>query len=258
VREVNQFGAILIFMIPVTVGLAMSSSGTLKLLFAAGAALAGVLLVLTVSRGSYVGFVLGGTGALYLVRDHIRKQSIIKGAIIGAVVLTIAVIALVLLNPEGLMKKFDVGGATLDGMSSGRLDVWQRLLTMMSYWPVSFVTGFGWNSYRVLIGIFGDPHNTYLLYWFNLGLIGLGLYLFIVGWVVKFSVSSLRYLRTSTKPLVIGFVVGFIALHIAISFVLVYSPWPFIWAITGTILRVIVDERREMMLSATTQEDEEN
>jgi O-antigen ligase len=258
VKEVNQYGAILIFMIPVTAGLAMASSGMLRLMLGLGAGLAGLLLVFTVSRGSYVGFAVGGIVALYLVRDHVRKESIIKGALIIALVLTISVVALLILNPEGFLKKFDLGGATLDRISSGRLDVWQRLLTMMSYQPVSFVTGFGWNSYRALIGIFGDPHNTYLLYWFNLGLIGLGLYLFIVGWVVKFSVSSLRYLRTSTKPLVIGFVVGFIALHIAISFVLVYSPWPFIWAITGTILRVIVDERREMMLSATTQEDEEN
>ena len=258
VKEVNQYGAILIFMIPVTAGLAMASSGMLRLIFGLGAGLAGLLLILTVSRGSYVGLAVGGIVALYLVRDHVRKESIIKGAFIVAIVLTISVVALLILNPEGFLKKFDLGGATLDRISSGRLDVWTRVLTMMSYWPLSFLTGYGWNSYRVLIGIYGDPHNTYLLYWFNLGLIGLGLYAFIAGWVIKFTVSSLRHIREASKPLVIGFIIGFIALHVAIFFVQVYNAWLFIWAITGTILRVIVDERREVMLAATTQEDEED
>jgi O-antigen ligase len=255
VKEVNQYGAILIFMIPVTAGLAMASSGMQRLVFGMGAGLAGLLLVLTVSRGSYVGLVVGGIVALYLVRDHVRKESIIKGAFIVAVILTISVVALLILNPEGFLKKFDLGGGTIDRISSGRVDVWSRLLTMMSYRPLSFVTGYGWNSYRLLIGIYGDPHNTYLWYWFNLGVIGLGLYAFIAVWVIKFTVSSLRYIREAIKPVVIGFIIGFIALHVAIFFVQLYSPWLFIWAMTGTILRVIVDERREAMLVATLEED---
>jgi O-antigen ligase len=254
VKEVNQYGSILIFMIPLTAGLAMASSGSLRLIFASGAGLAGLLLVLTVSRGSYVGFVVGGMVALYLVRDHIRKESVIKGAIVVALVLAVSIIALLVLNPEGFLKKFDLGGATLDRISSGRLDVWTRVLTMMSYWPGSFITGYGWNSYRVLIGIYGDPHNTYLLYWFNLGLIGLGLYAFIAGWVIKFTVSSLKSIREEIKPLVIGFIIGFIALHVAIFFVQLYQPWLFIWAITGTVLRVIVDERRAVFLARIAEE----
>jgi O-antigen ligase len=256
VREVNQYGSILIFMIPVTAGLAMATSGVLRLIFGMGAGLAGLLLVLTVSRGSYVGFIVGGLAALYLVRDHVRKESIIKGGVIIAIILTISVVALLVLNPEGFLKKFDLGGATLDRISSGRLDVWTRVLTMMSYWPGSFITGYGWNSYRLLIGIYGDPHNTYLFYWFNLGLIGLGLYAFIASWVVRFTVSSLNSVRQEAKPLIIGFIIGFVALHVAIFFVQLYQSWMFIWAITGTILRVIVDERRAFILAKTAEEKE--
>ena len=195
-----------------------------------------------------MGLIVGGLFSLYLVRDHVRKSSIIKGSVIVVVVVIIAAVTVAILNPEGLLKKFDFAGSSLDGISSGRLDVWRRVLTMMSYWPLSFVTGYGWNAYRALIGIFGDPHSTYLLYWFNLGLIGLGLYSFIVIWVVRYTVTSLNYISTELKPIVIGFTTGFLALHVGVFFVLVYTPWLFIWAITGTILRIIVDERREVEL----------
>lgn len=248
VREVNQYGAILIFVIPITVGLALSSSGALRLTFAFGSALAVVLLGLTVSRGSYVGFAIGVLFSLYLVRDYIRKEAIIKGGIAALVVITVAAVTVAVVNPEGFLGKFEIAGSSLDGISSGRIDMWRRVLTKMSYWPFSFVIGYGWDAYRSLIGIYGDPHNTYILYWFNLGLVGLGLYLFIVTWIIRFTVTSLKYVSDELKPLVIGFLSGFLALHVAAFFVLIYTPWLFIWAITGTILRVIVDDRREPVI----------
>ncbi|MCH7637049.1 MAG: hypothetical protein IIA12_05190, partial [Proteobacteria bacterium] len=91
VREVNQYGAILIFVIPITVGLALGSSGVRRLMFAFGAAMAVVLLGLTVSRGSYVGLAVGGLLSLYLVRDHVRKESIIRGSIVALVVVAVTV-----------------------------------------------------------------------------------------------------------------------------------------------------------------------
>jgi len=257
VHEVNQYGAILIFLIPVTAGLALGSSGTLKLIYAIGAAMAVVLLGLTVSRGSYVGLFVGGAISLYLARDHVRRQSIVRGAIIALVLITFTVIAVAIVNPEGFLGKFDFAGSSLDGISSGRLDVWRRLLTKMSYWPASFVTGYGWNAYRALIGIFGDPHNTYLLYWFNLGLIGLGLYVFIVVWIVRYTATSLKYVSTELKPLVIGFLAGILAVHVALLFVTVYTAWLFIWAMIGTILRVIVEDRRIGLLKAKAEAQEE-
>jgi len=256
VQEVNQFGSVLIFLIPVTAGLALGSSRALRLMFAFGAALAVVLLGLTVSRGSYVGFAVGGLFSLYLVRDHVRKASIIRGGIIALVVIALAAVTVAILNPEGLLEKFDFAGASLDGISSGRLDMWRRVLTKMSYWPLSFVFGYGWNAYVPLIGIHGDPHNTYLLYWFNLGLFGLGLYLFVVIWIIRYTVTSLRFVSEELKPLVIGFITGFLALHVGVFFVELYTPWLFIWALTGTLLRIIVDDRREALLDMKKGHDE--
>ena len=254
VREVNQYGAVLVFLIPLMAGLVLGSSGALRLFFACGAVMAAVLLGLTVSRGSYVGLVVGGLLSLYLVRDYVRKKSIIKGGITVFVLIILAAVMVAIVNPEGFLEKFDFAGGNIDAMSSGRIEVWRRLLTKMAYWPLSFILGYGWDAYRTLIVTFGDPHNTYFLYWFNLGLVGLGLYLFIISWIGRYTVTSLKYISEQLRPIVIGFITGFIAIHVAVFFVGLYTPWLFIWALAGTILRSIVDERRSADLQAESGE----
>lgn len=252
VNEVNQYGAVLILVIPITVGLMLSSKGWRKSFFAIGAFIAFVLLGLTVSRGSYLGLTIGGLWALYLARDHVRRESIRKGALIIAGILIVVAAVIAYQNPQGFMAQFNFSGRTLDMASSGRVDFWRQALTMMSYWPLSFVTGYGWNSYPTLFLGYGDPHNTYLMYWFSLGLIGLALYLFIATWIVKFAVRSLPVIADDSKPLMIGFLMGFLSLHVALFFVGLYTPWLFIWAITGATLRLVVEERRNQLSETDT------
>jgi len=115
---------------------------------------------------------------------------------------------------------------------------------MMSFWPLSFVTGYGWNAYVTLFLGYGDPHNTYLLYWFNLGLFGLTAYLVIVIWIVRFALKSLHSISMEIKPIVIGFIFGMLALHVALFFVGLYSASLFIWAIAGAVLRLLVEDLR--------------
>ena len=243
VNEVNQYGAILIFVIPIMVGLALSSSGWLKSIFVVGALIAFVLLGLTVSRGSYLGLTLGGLFALYLVRHHVRRQSVIKGLLATAATLIVVTAAIAYQNPEGFIAQFDLVGSSLDRMSSGRIDFWQQSLTMMSQWPYSFLVGYGWNAYATLFLGYGDPHNTYLLYWFNLGIVGLGLYLFIAVRIIRLAVNSLDSLPKDVKPVIIGFIMGFLSLHIALFFVSLYTSWLFIWAMSGTVLRLIIEKQ---------------
>jgi len=245
VREVNQYGAILVFMIPLMVGIALSSSGATRAYFVFGAGLSIVLLGLTVSRGSYVGLIVGTAGSLLLARAYVNKTAILKGGVLVAVVLILTGITIAVVNPEGFLGKFEFQGSDVNQLSSGRLDVWQRALTKMSYWPLSFIVGYGWEGYRTLIGIYGDPHNTYLQLWFNLGLVGLGLYVFIAFWIIRYTATNLKFIAKEHRPLVIGFLTGFASLHVTIFFVALYTPWLFIWALTGTALRFIVDESRK-------------
>jgi len=251
VNEVNQYGAVLIFIIPLTAGLALSSTGWLKRVFAIGTFIAFVLLGLTVSRGSYLGLIVGGLLALYLARDHVRRESVIRGAIIISIGLAFALALVIYQNPEVFFSKFQMAGSSLDSASSGRVHTWRQALTMMSYWPLSYVLGYGWRAYTTLFLGYGDPHNSYLLYWFDLGIVGLGMYLFIVAWIVRFAVNSLQSIAEIFKPMVIGFIAGFLALHVAVFFVSLYNPWFFIWAIVGVVLRILVEQRRLAAAAAT-------
>ena len=235
-----------------------ASTGMSRLVFAVGSAMAVVLLGLTVSRGSWVGLIVGGALAMYFVRDHVRRDVIIKGGLVALLILAITAVSLAVVNPEAFLSKFSFSsGADLNSVSSGRVDVWRRVLTKMSYWPVSFITGYGWNAYRTLIGIYGDPHNTYVLYWFNLGLIGLGLYIYIVIWTIRYAVTSLKFISSGLKPLVIGFITGFTALHVGMFFSVLYTASLFIWAMAATVLRVIADDRTRMRAEAAEMAEEE-
>lgn len=244
VNEVNQYGAVLIFIIPITAGLMLGAKGIPRMVFGTGALIAFVLLGLTVSRGSYVGLAVGSVWALYLARRHLSRSAVTKGAMTVFVLVLIVGAVIAYQNPEGFLEKISVSGKTLDSASSGRIDFWRQSLTMMSYWPMSFISGYGWNAYTNLFVGYGDPHNTYLNYLFNLGAIGLLLYIFIVAWIVQYAVRSLDSVSSDGKPLVLGFLMGFLSLHIALFFVGLYAPWLFIWAITGAALRLVVEDRR--------------
>lgn len=241
-NEVNQYGAVLIFIIPLTAGLALASRGFMKAYYGFGTLVAFILLGLTVSRGSYVGLLAGGAVALYLVRDHVRRDMVIKGAVVGFVLLIFVAGVIAYQNPEGFLDKFNVAGASLERVSSGRTFFWRQTLSMMSNWPFSFLTGYGWDAYATLFLGYGDPHNTYLLYWFNLGLVGLGLYTAIVVWIVRFALKSLDMISTEIKPIIIGLIFGFLALHVALFFVGLYSSFLFIWALAGATLRLLAED----------------
>jgi O-antigen ligase len=253
-NDVNGYGAVLIFIIPVTAGLMIGSQQKwLKRIFGIGTFVGFILLGLTVSRGSYLGLLVGGSLALYLVRDHIPRESVIKGTLMVSGVLVVVAGAIAYVNPEGFISQFDFIGSSLDSASSGRIFFWRQALTMMSYEPISFVTGYGWNSYATLFLGYGDPHNTYLMYWFNLGIVGLTFYLLIVGLIIRFALRRIAGVSEDVKPIVVGFVAGFMSLHVALFFVGLYTPWLFIWAISGAFLRVLLeDHRAKSTMSAVT------
>lgn len=244
VNEVNQYGAVLIFIIPITAGLAIGSTRMVKRMFAMGTLIGLILLGLTVSRGSYLGLIVGSLTAFYLVRHFLRQGVVVRGALLSLAGLIGVAFLVFFLNPEAFLDKLDLTGASLEGASSGRTVLWRQALTMMSVWPISFITGYGWSGYTALFVGYGDPHNTYLLYWFNLGVLGLGTYAFIAFWIARYSVKSMTWVTPDTKPIAVGFLAGFLSLHAALFFVELYAPWMFIWAITGAVLRLLVEESR--------------
>ena len=157
---VNQYGAVLAFIIPITAGFAVATRRWTRLFFQIGALIALVLLGLTISRGAFVGLVAGITITLIAIRKHITKKSMRRGLLIGVVAVVLVSAAVAIHDPEAFVQRFDFqAAATVNRMSSGRIDTWSRAVTMISQAPATVITGFGWNAYSTLFLGYGDIHS---------------------------------------------------------------------------------------------------
>ncbi len=85
--------------------------------------------------------------------------------------------------------------ADLYGASGGRSEGWTQALGYMVEKPITFITGFGWMAYWTFPFEI-SPHNTYLNYWFNLGLPGLLGMLFMLGTIIMTSYRTAINART--------------------------------------------------------------
>ena len=246
IGSVNQYGAVLAFIVPLTTGLAIGSEKWPRVFYLFGATIGLILLGLTISRGAFVGVLAGIIITLYAVRGHYTRSDLMKGLGYTFLALLVVTAAVAIHDLDAFLTRFDMSEATtVRDMSSGRTEIWLKALTMMSYEPVSFITGYGWDSYRTLFLGYGDPHNEYLQSLFNLGLIGLSLIVFVFYWVFRQLINGVRSGNDEVKPLLIGFIVGWVSVLAAVFFVGLYLPWLFIWACAGTFCRLSIEVSRE-------------
>jgi hypothetical protein len=172
IGESNQYAAYIILFIPGLIAAAVASRGLMRLAWLGGALLSSAALVMTASRGGFVGMIVGGAIGLYLFR-HLIQYNRIAGWVGGSLVLFVLVMSF---SEYGGLLTERVFGQTsnIDATeaSSGRTEIWTNLLFTMFQHPVTFLTGFGWNVYWSMPFRF-SPHNHYLAAWFNLGLVGL-------------------------------------------------------------------------------------
>jgi len=121
--------------------------------------------------------------------------------------------------------------------SSGRTEIWLTLFAKMVETPVSFITGYGWDTYGSFAFHFA-PHNHYFALWFNLGLLGL-----VTGCYLLFSAIA-RARRASlvaeagVRRQLIAFVIGGISVCGAVFFVELHDPWIFFWMYAGAVMRL--------------------
>jgi len=200
-------------------------------------------LVMTASRGGFVGMIVGCAIGLYLFR-HLISYNRIAGWVAGSLLLFVAVMSF---SEYGGLLTERVFGQTsnIDATeaSSGRTEIWANLLYTMFEQPITFVTGFGWNVYWSMPFRF-SPHNHYLASWFNLGLVGL-----ICGSYLIFSAigRARRASQDAQPPLrgqLIAFVVGGTAVAAAVFFVDLHTPWIYFWMYTGVVMRLVTCVQR--------------
>jgi len=236
----NETGSLLAFMMPPMVAIAMSSRGFWRLCWLGLSAATAAVFILTVSRGSYVAVVLGYPIAAFLLRSYIPPGRITQwmlGGVAGAVLIAIAV---AIIEPSAASaiadRVFNIGSRNLHDASSGRSDIWGLAISTMMDYPLTLLTGFGWNSWSTMPTIF-VLHNTYLDQWFNLGLLGLAVYGGIE-WLTL--LTAKRAAATATGEIqrdMMAYVFGMMALSIAVFFQNLYTPRPYLWMYVGLAMR---------------------
>ncbi len=242
IGEQNQYAAFLALFNPALLAMAKTSTGWRRKFWWGWVLLSAADLLLTVSRGGFVATIVSTMLGLWLFRKYLPRLRI--GPFIGAVAVLLLVVAVVastqygeLLYERVLRQSFS--GNSFDA-SSGRTETWMRIFQDMAAQPITFITGFGWDVYSYL----GRPyisHNHYLGEWYELGLIGIGSYIFIFVRSVRFALQAVAVAEERWRPQLIAFGFGIMGLAIAICFVNLFQAWAYVWAYVGLALRIAVE-----------------
>jgi O-antigen ligase len=236
----NETGALLALMLPGVIAMTMSTRGFWRLFWLGCSAATAAVFILTVSRGAFVGVAVGYPIAVLMFRNVIPPGKIAAWAFAGVILAVIGGVVMLIADPRAAAsiadRVFGIGSMGLSEASSGRTDIWAQAFNEMMANPVTLITGFGWNVYSTMPTIFA-MHNTYLDQWFNLGLLGVATYVYIIYITVRTAkeaaVSALPPLRGE----MIAYVFGMLGLAVSVFFGNLYTSKPYIWMYVGLTMR---------------------
>ncbi len=240
----NEYGGLLAFFVPLLIGAVFNLYGVGRVIFVLSALVGLGMLILSGSRGAYVGLVFGALLSVITLRGIVRSGVIVKWALAFSIVLALIIMVIYVQYPEVMQERFEKStDSNLDTVSSNRTWIWSSAIGVMMQNPISFFTGYGWNSFN-LFRIQTDPHNTYLYYLFSLGIFGLIGFVVLVRNIVKFVAETARITHGPLRIEMTSFVFGFLSVLVAIFFTVLYKPWPFLWAYVGLAIRLCLNERQ--------------
>ena len=255
IGEHNQYGAYIAWFLPALVAMTVSVGKRWRAFWAFGALASFAVLLMTVSRGAFVATLVSTLIGAYLFRSTLLTPRV-GGWLLGvfAAALVVAIGLAVTTKFGSLLAERLLGqSADIDlwEVSSGRTELWKDALEQMMRTPSSLLTGFGWATYFVLPSSLPlAPHNTYLWYWFELGIPGVLLFIMIFVRLILVAAREAAASAGSTRIHLVGFAIGTIALMVAIFFVELYTPWPYYWAYAGAIMRLAMIAQEERASSA--------
>ncbi|MDE2262245.1 MAG: O-antigen ligase family protein, partial [Gammaproteobacteria bacterium] len=169
----NDTATVIVTTLPMLVTVAMCSRGAPRFFWYAGTFASLAVLVLTVSRGAYVGVLVGYGAAVWLCRHYLPTSRVVAWTTIGLTGAVVAAGLAALLMPD-LMQVLDQRlfnqsmASSMSVASSGRTIIWERAISTMMSHPITLLTGFGWDVYHTMFELV--THNYYLDQWFGLGL----------------------------------------------------------------------------------------
>jgi O-antigen ligase len=237
-----EFGGLLAFYVPPIFALAVSSAGMKKLGAMVGVAATLMSVMLSASRGAMLAIITGAVAAAVYLRAQLNVRTLVRTAFISLILVAIAATFVVYseygsLLRERLMTGLETGSA--ESVSSGRTAIWAAAMRDMANAPMSVVTGLGWETYFQGLGRKLATHNVFLDRLYNLGLIGLTLF-------VAFHVAAILILRrgvsdadTAARPYVVAAVIGLISFMVAMLFTDLQIAGTYMWAYVGLALRAV-------------------
>lgn len=240
----NDTAALIVCLLPMLAAVATSSRGWAKIFWYIGALSSVAVLLLTVSRGAYVGVVVGYGWALWLCRRYLPTSRVVAWILIGVSSLVVAVAIAAAVMPQFLdvltgrllNQTMAVSASTA---SSGRTTLWIATLHVMMKHPVTFLTGYGWRTQQLMFTLV--THNDYLDQWFELGLVGLFAFLTIFYQTVRTALRAVASAEAHLRPYMIALVFGMLGLAVSVFFVNLEKPWDYVWLYAGFTLRAAAD-----------------
>lgn len=248
IGESNQYAAYLTLFLPAGLALVLMEHGVKRALAVIGLGASLLAFLMTVSRGGFVGLAAGSVLGAFFLRQYVSGKAVMTAAA-GLLVLVLVSLAVLYFTGYTELIYDRVVGKTTGGsaqtITSGRTWIWSEYLGKMLGTPITLITGFGWNSYNYFPDFLRAPHNGYLGVFFQLGIIGLTLVLLSFANILRTAREALPHALhdRETAAALFAFIFGLLAILVAIMFVDLTTPWIFIWAYAGVVMRIAVLQR---------------
>jgi O-antigen ligase len=244
VGEPNQYGAFCALSLAATASLIFVTRGFWRLFWIGATGVSALALIMTVSRGAFVGSAVAACVGLYLFRRYVPPRKLFAFAGWCFLAFTLVIALATAAGFGRLLVDRWLGGARVagdvTGISSGRTLIWETAISVMWEQPITLLTGYGWQMYNAM-PFRNAVHNHYLAQWFNLGLVGVICAVLLLVLPMRYAGKAALRANDSVRPLLIGYVIGAMALAASVFFVELYAPWHYFWAYTGVMMRIAIN-----------------
>jgi O-antigen ligase len=243
IGSAQEFGGLLAFVLPSILAVWWKESGLKKFAALVGVGLVLVSIMLSASRGAMLGVVAGAIIAAFYLRQYLSPKVITRATVMVAIAIAISTIVVLSTDFGALLEsRLSTGLETGDvqAISSGRTAIWYAAWQQLAQYPTALITGMGWETYFQSVGHRYATHSVYLDRLYNLGIIGLALFVVSFFNAIVIMRRGLRNCSEQAAPVLIASVIGVIAFMIAMAFSDIHGAAIYIWAFTGVALRIAV------------------
>lgn len=243
--SVNGYGAFLALFLPLSIALYLSEKGRTRILAGVGVVSTAFALVLTFSRGAWAGVIMGSIFASVYLRHYIRAQILFRfGFMTVAICAMVVVVTIAIGYSDMFSERLGRFEGSMHVATSGRSTIWMIALKAMLENPVSFITGNGYNSYEMSRSFYIATHNHFLNYLYNLGIIGLSLFLMFFIRILAITRATIVNATADERPFLVSLIFGLFALLVSQMFQEYHATGILLMATLGITMRVVVEIRR--------------